>query len=288
LTGINFGALIVKCGAGSHKIGSGIAGRQPGTGGTQVKIEGNTFVVTGAAQGLGAAISLRLAERGARLALLDVNPARLDETLAACKAKGADGYAFSCNVADETNVRRSFVSVEEHLGPITGLVNNAGILDDAMLVKFKDGEIVDRMSLQKWQRVIDVNLTGVFLCGREAVTSMIRNGKGGVIVNISSISRLGNIGQSNYAAAKAGVAALSATWAQELARYGIRSAAIAPGVFETEMVASLKPEAHERITSAVPLNRTGTVEELAHAVEFIIENDYYSGRILEIDGGLRL
>ncbi len=117
---------------------------------------------------------------------------------------------------------------------------------------------------------------------------MIRNGNEGVIVNISSISRAGNAGQSNYAAAKAGVAALSTTWARELARYNIRSAAIAPGVFETEMVASLKPEAHDRITSAVPLQRTGKVEELADAVRFIIENDYFSGRVLELDGGLRL
>jgi len=253
-----------------------------------LKIEHRTFVVTGAAQGLGAAISLRLAEHGARLALLDVNAARLDETLEACKRAGASGYAFNCDVADETNVRRSFTSVEEHLGPIAGLVNNAGILDDALLVKVRDGEVVDRMSLEQWRRVIDINLTGVFLCGREAATSMIRNGEGGVIVNISSISRAGNAGQSNYAAAKAGVAALSTTWARELARYNIRCAAIAPGVFETEMVASLRPDAHERITTAVPLQRTGSVEELAQAVEFIIENDYYSGRVLELDGGLRL
>ena len=117
---------------------------------------------------------------------------------------------------------------------------------------------------------------------------MIRHRVPGVIINISSISRAGNIGQSNYAAAKAGVVALSTTWARELARYGIRSVSIAPGVFETEMVASLKPEAHERITSAVPLQRTGTVDELAHAVQFIVENDYYTGRIMELDGGLRL
>jgi 3-oxoacyl-[acyl-carrier protein] reductase len=253
-----------------------------------LQIKNKTFVVTGAAQGLGAAISLRLAGRGARLALLDVNAARLDEALEACKRAGASGYAFNCDVADETNVRRSFASVEEHLGPIAGLINNAGILDDALLVKVSDGEIVDRMSLDTWQRVIDINLTGVFLCGREAATSMIRNGQGGVIVNISSISRAGNAGQSNYAAAKAGVAALSTTWARELARYEIRCAAVAPGVFETEMVASLRPDAHERITSAVPLQRTGSVEELAHAVEFVIENDYYSGRVLELDGGLRL
>ncbi len=253
-----------------------------------MQIKNNTFVITGAAQGLGEAISVTLARQGAKLALLDINAERLDQTLEACKQEGASCFAFTCDVADETSVRRCFASVEEHLGPIAGIVNNAGILRDAMLVKVKEDEIVERMSLEQWQSVIDINLTGVFLCGREAATSMIRNGDGGVIINISSISRAGNAGQSNYAAAKAGVAALSATWARELARYNIRSIAIAPGVFETEMVASLKPEAHERITSAVPLQRTGTVEELAHAVEFIIENDYFSGRILELDGGLRL
>ena len=253
-----------------------------------MQIKNNTFVITGAAQGLGEAISVALARQGAKLALLDINAERLDQTLEACKHEGASCYAFTCNVADETSVRRCFVSIEEHLGPIAGIVNNAGILRDAMLVKVKEGEIVDRMSLEQWQSVIDINLTGVFLCGREAATGMIRNGDGGVIINISSISRAGNAGQSNYAAAKAGVAALSTTWARELARYKIRSVAIAPGVFETEMVASLKPEAHERITSAVPLQRTGAVEELAHAIEFIIENDYFSGRILELDGGLRL
>lgn len=253
-----------------------------------MQINNNTFVITGAAQGLGEAMSVALARQGAKLALLDINAERLDQTLVACQQEGASCYAFTCDVADETSVRRCFASIEEHLGPIAGIVNNAGILRDAMLVKVKEGEIVDRMSLEQWQSVIDINLTGVFLCGREAATSMIRNGDGGVIINISSISRAGNAGQSNYAAAKAGVAALSATWARELARYKIRSVAIAPGVFETEMVASLKPEAHERITGAVPLRRTGTVEELAHAVEFIIENDYFSGRILELDGGLRL
>ena len=254
-----------------------------------MQIKNNNFVITGAAQGLGAAIGIALARQGAKLALIDVNAERLDQTLQQCQQAGAaDCLAFTCDVACETSVERSFASIEERLGPVTGLVNNAGILRDAMLVKVKDGEIVDRLSLQQWQQVIDINLTGVFLCGREAAASMIRGKRGGVIVNISSISRAGNIGQSNYAAAKAGVAALTTTWARELARYDIRCAAIAPGVFETEMVAALKPEAHERITGAVPLQRTGTVEELAHAVGFIIENDYFSGRILELDGGLRL
>ncbi len=253
-----------------------------------MEISNKTFIVTGAAQGLGAAIAIDLAKHGAKLAVLDVNAQRLDETLAACKQEGAEAFAYTCDVSDETSVRRCFVSVEEHLGPISGLVNNAGILRDGMLVKVKDGEIVDRMSLEQWQQVIDINLTGVFLCGREAATSMIRNQNGGVIINISSISRAGNIGQSNYAASKSGVAALTTTWARELARYGIRCVAIAPGVFETEMVASMKDEAKARITSAIPLNRTGTLDELASTVRFITENDYLNGRILELDGGLRL
>jgi 3-oxoacyl-[acyl-carrier protein] reductase len=256
---------------------------------TVLEIKNNNFVITGAAQGLGEAISIALAKLGANLALIDVNAQRLDQVADLCKQAGAPNcLALTCDVASETSVMRGFAAIEERLGAISGLVNNAGILRDGMLVKVKDGEIVDRLSLQQWQQVIDINLTGVFLCGREAASSMIRSQGPGVIINISSISRAGNIGQSNYAAAKAGVAALSATWARELARYNIRSAAIAPGVFETEMVASLKPEAHQRITSAVPLQRTGQVEELAHTVRFIIENDYFSGRIIELDGGLRL
>ena len=185
-------------------------------------------------------------------------------------------------------MKAMFDKAEAELGPVSGLVNNAGILRDAMLVKVKEGQVVDRMSLDVWQSVIDVNLTGVFLCGREAAERMIVSGAKGVIVNISSISRAGNTGQSNYAAAKAGVVALTTTWAKELARYGIRSAAIAPGVFETEMVASMKPEAKERFVNMIPARRTGAVEELADAVNFIIKNDYYTGRVLELDGGLRV
>jgi len=225
-----------------------------------LEIKNNNFVITGAAQGLGEAIALSLCRQGAKLALLDVNAEKLDQVQARCvEAGAAECFAFTCDVASETSVARSFASIEEHLGAIAGLVNNAGILRDGLLIKVKEGEIVDRLSLEQWQQVIDINLTGVFLCGRETADSMIRNQQPGVIINISSISRAGNIGQSNYAAAKSGVAALTTTWARELARHQIRCAAIAPGVFETEMVASMKPEAHERITSAVPLQRTGAV-----------------------------
>jgi 3-oxoacyl-[acyl-carrier protein] reductase len=253
-----------------------------------LQIKNNCFVITGAAQGLGKSISLALARQGAILALLDVNAEGLEQTRQACAEAGSRCETFNCNVADENSVQQCFADIKNELGEISGLVNNAGILRDALLVKAKDGEILDRMSLQQWQQVIDINLTGVFLCGREAATQMIGDNQAGVIINISSISRAGNAGQSNYAAAKSGVAALTNTWARELARFNIRSVAIAPGIFETEMVASMKPEAYDRITGAIPLKRTGSLDELSHTVCYLIENDYINGRVLELDGGLRL
>jgi len=253
-----------------------------------VKIEDNTFVITGGAQGLGKAIGLALADQGAHVALVDLDEQILNEAVGSCQAVGGKVKGYIANVANEQQVVTLFSSIETDLGAISGLVNNAGILRDGFLVKAKHGKTVDRMSLAQWQSVIDVNLTGVFLCGREAATKMIDSGTQGAIINISSISRAGNAGQSNYAAAKAGVAALTVTWARELSRYGIRSAAIAPGVFQTEMVASMKPEAHERLVGAIPLHRVGHLEELADAVSYIFGNDYYTGRILELDGGLRL
>ena len=253
-----------------------------------MKINDNAFIVTGAARGLGKAICLSLAQQGANVALVDVDQQALDSTVKECKSHKTDCQGYLADVSNEDDVIQLFQSIEKHQGPISGLVNNAGILRDGLLVKAKQGNIIDRMSLQQWQSVIDVNLTGVFLCGREAATSMIKNDIKGIIINISSISRAGNAGQSNYAAAKAGVAALTVTWASELSRFGIRSTAIAPGVFATDMVASMKPEAKERFISTIPLKRTGELDELSSTVSFIIENDYINGRILEIDGGMRL
>jgi 3-oxoacyl-[acyl-carrier protein] reductase len=141
------------------------------------------------------------------------------------------------------------------------------------------------MSLAQWQAVIDVNLTGVFLCGREAADRMIRLGNGGVIINISSLSRHGNAGQSNYSAAKAGVVALAVVWARELARHGIRAAAIAPGGVRTEILSTMRPEMLERLIAPVPLRRLAEPEEIADAAAFIIGNDFFTGRCLDVDGG---
>ena len=250
-------------------------------------LQDKVIIVTGGGQGLGRAMGEYLASKGARLALVDLNQERLDEAVAACKAAGGDARAYLCNVANEEQVSDMVARVAEDFGGLHGLVNNAGILRDGLLLKVKDGEI-SKMSLAQWQAVIDVNLTGVFLCTREVAAKMVELKSEGAIINISSISRAGNMGQTNYSAAMAGVASATVVWAKELARYGIRVAGVAPGFIETEMVASMKPEALEKMTSGIPLRRMGKPAEIAHSVAYIFENDYYTGRILELDGGLRL
>ncbi len=245
-------------------------------------------VVTGGGQGLGLAMALEFAKAGANLSLIDINEAPLKEAVSQCEALGVKATSYICNVSKEDEVIAVFDEIEKDHELIHGLINNAGILRDGLLIKVKDGEIQKRMSLGEWQAVIDVNLTGVFLCGREAATKMIENQVPGCIINISSISKSGNAGQTNYSAAKAGVSAMATVWAKELARYGIRSAAIAPGFIATEMVAGMKPEALEKMSSGIPLKRLGEPSEVAHAARFIMENDYLSGRVVELDAALRL
>ena len=218
-------------------------------------LKNKVIAITGGAQGLGFAMAKGIAERGARLALIDVNAESLDLAALGLRESGAEVATFAANVADEASVITAFDSIVDQFGTLQGLVNNAGITRDGLMLKVKDGEVTDRMSLAQWQMVIDVNLTGVFLCGREAATRMIQAKSEGVIINISSISRAGNFGQTNYSATKAGVAAMAVTWAKELARHNIRTGAIAPGFMATEMVASMKPEALEKMAS--PSRRRG-------------------------------
>ena len=252
-----------------------------------MQLKDKVIIITGGCQGLGRAMAEYLAAKGAKLALVDLNPEKLELAVTACQAHGVEARAYLCNVADEEQVTQTVSQIADDFGAIHGLINNAGILRDGMLLKVKDGEIT-KMSLAQWQAVIDVNLTGVFLCTREVAAKMVELNNQGAIINISSISRAGNVGQTNYSAAKAGVAAATVTWAKELARYGIRVAGIAPGFIETEMTLGMKPEALEKMTSFIPLKRMGNVEEIAHSAAYIFENDYYSGRILELDGGLRI
>jgi 3-oxoacyl-[acyl-carrier protein] reductase len=251
-------------------------------------LQAKRIVVTGAGSGLGRAVALELARCGARLALLDLSAERLGETERLCRAAGTEARPYVADVSDEPRVERALGLIDAELGGVDGLVNNAGMTRDALLVKARDGKVEKKMSLAAWQTVIDVDLKGVFLCAREAAVRMIERGLHGAIVNVSSISRAGNVGQTNYAAAKAGVVAMTVTWAKELARHGIRVAALAPGFSDTPMVAAMSEPARARVVSSIPLRRLARPEEIAHSVRYILENDYFTGRVLEVDGGLRL
>jgi 3-oxoacyl-[acyl-carrier protein] reductase len=253
-----------------------------------VDVRGKTILVTGAGRGIGRSLAAHFAAKGANLALLDVNAEDVNETRARCTQLGAAARSYVADAANEDSVVDALDEVIADFGTLEGLINNAGIVRDGMLVKVKDGQVVGKLTLAQWQAVIDTNLTGVFLCAREAAERMISRNVRGVIVNVSSICRAGNAGQTNYSAAKAGVAAMTVVWAKELARYGIRVGAVAPGFIRTPMVEAMKPEALAKMTSPIPLGRLGEPEEIAHAVGFIFENDLFTGRCVEVDAGLRL
>ena len=253
-----------------------------------MQLSRKVVAITGGGRGLGRAMALAFATEGADVAVLDVSAGDLDETCAQCKALGVRAAPYRTDVTDESQVIANLDAIVADFGRLDVLINNAGITRDGLLVKAKDGEVLSKMSLAQWNAVVSVNLTGVFLCAREAADRMIRLGNGGLIINISSISREGNAGQSNYSAAKAGVAAMTVVWAKELARHGIRSAAIAPGFCATDILAAMKPELVAKVTEAVPLRRLGDPAEIASTAVYIAQNDFVNGRVIQVDGGLRL
>ena len=251
-------------------------------------LDDKVIVITGGAQGLGLATALRLAPKRPHIALIDMSPHQLAKAKDSTESAGATVSTWECDVSDEKAVDEVFTQIAKQNDRLDAVINNAGITRDALLLKVKDGAVEKRMSFNNWQQVVDVNLTGTFLCGRAAATEMVKAGNGGCIINISSISRHGNMGQTNYTATKAGVAAMAVTWAKELARQGIRCVAIAPGYIGTEMVLNMKPETLEKIAAGIPARRLGQPNEIAQTVEFILENDYVNGRVIEVDGGLRV
>ena len=253
-----------------------------------MNINESVIVITGAAQGLGLDMATELAKQQATLALIDLDQEKLNAAQQLCLEAGAKKVnTYLCNVADEQSVENVFAQIPNDLGGLNVLINNAGILRDGLLIK-KSKEGMKKLSLNAGQSVMDVNVTGVCLCGREFAFNAIEHQQQGCIINISSISRAGNMGQSNYSAAKAGVASLATVWAKELSQYGIRANAVAPGFIKTDMTASIKPEVLNKLTNNIPLKRMGSGQEIAHSILFLIQNDYMNGRIVELDGGLRL
>jgi 3-oxoacyl-[acyl-carrier protein] reductase len=240
-------------------------------------------IVTGAARGMGAHFARRLVEAGAQVAAGDVDEAALAELPASVHKRKLD-------VRSESDCEAFTAWAREAMGGLNALVNNAGIIRDGLLVR-KDrttGEI-KKMTAEDWRAVLDVNLTGATLMAREmAATMLATESRPGVIVNMSSISRLGNRGQSNYVATKAALAANAVTWAREFGPHGIRVVAVAPGMVETPMTQGMNQKARDALVAAIPVGRIGLPEDIWLAVKFAIECDYLNGRTVEVDGGLTM
>lgn len=239
---------------------------------------------------MGRVFTLELAGAGAAVTIGDLDESAMQAVVDEAESLPGSVHALMCNVAEEADVTGLVAGAHEAMGGLDALINNAGIFRDSLLVK-KDKETgeIKKMSLERWNAVIAVDLTGPFLCTREFASKMIETGtSSSVIVNISSVARHGNPGQSNYSAAKAGLVADTKLWAYELARYGIRVGAIAPGFIDTPILQGMRPEVLEGMLEAVPLGRVGKPEEIFQAVKFIIECDYFSGRCVDVDGALHL
>jgi 3-oxoacyl-[acyl-carrier protein] reductase len=238
-------------------------------------------IVTGAARGMGAHFAARLAEGGAQVVATDVDEAGLE-------ALPRGIHRRKCNVAVESETVELVKWAHEQLGGLNGLVNNAGIIKDGLVVREnrETGELV-KFDTKAWQAVLDVNLTGAFYMVREFAYTLVQHKiKPGVIVNMSSVARHGNRGQSNYVATKAAIAANTVTWAREFAKYGIRVGAIAPGMVETPMTQGMNQKARDALVAAIPVGRIGVPEDLWQAVKFVLECDYFNGRTIDVDGGL--
>jgi 3-oxoacyl-[acyl-carrier protein] reductase len=243
-------------------------------------------IVTGAAGGLGGHFALELLRAGARVAAGDTNAAGLRKLASEAEELPGEVFVARLDITDEASVSEFVASAAERLGGVNALVNSAGIARDGLLVQPGGSEETHKLPLAQWRKVVDVNLTGQFLMAREFASHVIESaGRDAVIVNLSSIARAGNPGQSNYSASKAGLDACTRTWALELARHGIRVGGVAPGVTETGFLEGFSEEALARLKAGIPLGRLGRPEEIWQAVKFIMECDFFTGRTVEVDGG---
>ena len=243
------------------------------------RLEGKVSIITGAAQGIGLATALKFAQEGAVVIVCDLRQDAVDAAVAQCRAAGAEALGFALSVTDRAEIDAMAAAVKARFGRIDVLVNNAGITQDARLQK---------MTLQQFDAVIDVNLRGVFHCAQAVVDSMVAQGSG-VILNASSVVGIyGNFGQTNYAAAKFGVIGFTKTWSRELGPKGVRVNAVAPGFIETPILATIPDKLLGQMQEEVPLRRLGSPAEVANVYAFLASDEasYVNGAVLEVSGGL--
>ena len=243
---------------------------------TGAALAGRVALVTGSSRGIGRACALALAAEGARVAAgFNQDKDGALETLAGCSEAG--GLAVQVDVRDAERVQAAFDEIERELGPVEILVNNAGATRDRLLM---------RMSEQDWDEIIQTNLSGVFRCTRRAIPGMLRNRWGRVVSIGSVVGALGNPGQANYAAAKAGVVGFTRALARELGSKGITANVVVPGLIATDMTGEIKGAARESLLGRIPMGRAGTPDEVAEAVCFCAKASYVTGQTIVVDGGL--
>jgi 3-oxoacyl-[acyl-carrier protein] reductase len=243
------------------------------------RLQDKVCIVTGSAQGIGLATALKFAREGASIAVWDLTPGGVDEAVRQCREAGAAAEGFVVDVTQRTMVDAAARGTKDRFGRIDVLVNNAGITQDARLQK---------MTLEQFDRVIDVNLRGVFHCAQAVADTMVAQGYG-VILNASSVVGLyGNFGQTNYAATKFGVLGFTKTWSRELGPKGVRVNAVAPGFIMTHILDTIPDKVLEDMKHRVPLHRLGTPEEIANVYCFLASDEasYVNGAVIEVSGGM--
>jgi 3-oxoacyl-[acyl-carrier protein] reductase len=256
-------------------LGVSVAGIPPAS----WSLEGRVALVTGGARGIGRAIALRLAQAGAKVGIVDLAEAGADTAREIEQATGGATKFFRADVSKEEDARASVAAIEEALGPIDVLVNNAGITRDGLVLVMDESD---------WDAVLAVNLKGAFLMSKAVLRGMIKRRRGSIVSISSVVGRRGNAGQVNYSAAKAGLIGLTKSLAREVASRNVRVNAVAPGYIETEMTAALPEAARTALISQIPLGRIGTPETVAEAVAFLAGDaaSFITGAVLAVDGGL--